>query len=108
LRGIARFNKLALKVWGCEQPPAVTSSTHAQFNLTPPERLPDSDAIDDGSGDRLHIYPVDHATEVALKPESERDDHWVAVSLFAGNRTAMSDELRRYVDAWLKDTGRLP
>ncbi|OOV86152.1 hypothetical protein [Oceanospirillum linum] len=67
--------------------------------------LPDSDDLDCGNGDRLHIYSVDHATEVALKPESERDDHWVAVSLFAGKGASISSEFKCRADGWLKDAG---
>lgn len=70
--------------------------------------LPDSDAIDDGSGGRLHIYSVNHATEVALKPESERDDHWVAVSLFAGKKTKVSDGFKSGLAIWLKEVGVTP
>ncbi|WP_028303039.1 hypothetical protein [Oceanospirillum maris] len=63
--------------------------------------LPDSDDIGYGNGDRLHIYSVNHATEVALKPESERDDHWVAVSLSAGGEVQASLTFKRHVISWL-------
>lgn len=70
--------------------------------------LPDSDDFDCGNDGRLHIYPVDHATEVALKPESERDDHWVAVSLFAGKGVSISSEFKFRADTWLKEAGVIP
>jgi len=67
--------------------------------------LPDSDDIDCGNGGRLHIYPVDHATEVALKPESERGDHWVAVSLFAGKKGSVSVAFKEWFFACMRKAG---
>ena len=67
--------------------------------------LPYSDDIGYGNGDRLHIYSVDHATEVALKPESERDDHWVAVSLFAGKKGSVSVVFKEWVFAYMREAG---
>jgi len=64
--------------------------------------LPDSDNIDHGNGDRLHIYPVDHATEVALKSESESYDHWVAVSLFAGKKGSVSVAFKEWFFACMR------